>query len=198
MVDKHRRPKKPAYGLVILITALVTAIIVGGVLYFAWGAGQMAEDIPQKEEDYMDEDHVDQEISKLEEDVSNLEEENQNLQAEITRLEEEKEETTDPTQISHRPNPGWDEYFPDYETTTLEGESISTVRGILGEPPFLVRSIAVEEENNREVWVYLPHEEDPTGLYLFFKGNRLDSSRLDEFPGLPASYIWDMDEFWYE
>lgn len=170
------------YPLVIGITALITALVVGGLTYWLTGTREAAPDNGA--------------VAELEGQVASLQQENSALQEENAALKEENEELTEARQIQRQPKAGWEQYFPDAETTTLAGEPIEDVRQILGEPPFLVRSTAASPQNNREVWVYTPFEDDPTGLYLFFKGNRLTSSRLDEFPGLRQSYIWEDEEFW--
>lgn len=172
---------KEKYPLVIAITALITALVAGGLVYWltgnreAVGNGEKAE---------------------LEEQVAALQQENAALQEENSTLKEENEALTESREIHRQPKAGWEQYFPDAETTTLEGKSTEEVRQLLGEPPFLVRSTAVNPQNNREVWIYTPFDQDPTGLYLFFKGGQLASSRLDEFPGLQQSFIWEDEDFW--
>jgi len=42
----------------------------------------------------------------------------------------------------------------------------------------------------------MPGEEDPTGLYIYFKGDRVFRSRLDEFNGLFNSGLLDDEDFW--
>ncbi len=169
------------YTLSIVATALITALVVGGAFFFLGG-----RDTPD----------ANGERAELERQVAALEEENATLEAEVSSLREENEALKEPAGISREPKEGWEQYFPDAETTTLEGEPVENVRQLLGEPPFLVRSTAVDPQASREVWVYTPFEQDPTGLYLFFKGGRLDKALLDEFPGLRNSFIWDDEEFW--
>jgi regulator of replication initiation timing len=135
-------------------------------------------------------------VAELEEQVAALQQENTALQDENATLKEENEALREAREIQRQPKDGWEQYFPDADTTTLQGESIDDVRQLLGEPPYLARSTAANPQNNREVWVYTPFEDDPTGLYLFFKGNRLDSSRQDEFPGLRQAYFWEDEDFW--
>ncbi len=99
------------------------------------------------------------------------------------------------SQIRREPKPGWDEYFENGEST-LEGEPIEDVRQIMGEPPFKIRSTATNPDQNREIWIFIPYEGDPSGLYLYFKSNHLWSSRLDEFNGLYGSGLLQEEEFW--
>lgn len=172
---------KEKYPLVIGITALITALVVGGLVFLLTGSGEAVDT---------------GEVARLEEQVSALEQENTALKEEKTALKEEKEALLEAREIQRQPKEGWEQYFPDAETTTLQGESIDDVRQLLGEPPYLARSTAANPQNNREVWVYTPFENDPTGLYLLFKGNQLDSSRQDEFPGLRQAYFWEDEDFW--
>lgn len=120
-------------------------------------------------------------------------------------VETEKDQTTDtqdlvsqPQQpeISRKPKPGWERYFPSPTKTTLTGRLVNEVKTLLGEPPVLVRSIAANPEYSREVWIYLPYEDDPTGLYIYFKGGRVVKTRLDEFNGLEGSAIFEDRDFW--
>ncbi len=183
---------------IIAVSVLITALVVGTAVYFA----------------------RDQRITGLEQQVETLEGANAELQNNNAALEEqvaalereegpgEEEADGDDVQngadgvpgivISRIPQPGWEAYFPDFETTTLVDEPVDEVRNLLGEPPFLIRSIAVNPQANREIWIYMVAEKDPTGLYLFFKANRLVSSRLDEFNGLPNSGLLDYPDFWFE
>jgi outer membrane murein-binding lipoprotein Lpp len=144
-----------------------------------------------------------QAIASLEEQVRTLENTNAELRDEVTALREHVK--AEPGQdegrggeISREPRPGWDAYFPNAETTTLVGTSVEEVRGLLGDPPVLLRSIARNPGFNREIWVYMPYPEDPTGLYMFFKGNQVSGSRLDEFNGLYNSGLLEDATFWLE
>lgn len=171
----------------IVVTALITAVVVGAAFFFLGGRAPIVNG---------DGGELEEQVAALEEENEALEEEVAALNEEVTELREENEALREHTQIHREPKEGWEQYFPDAETTTLEGEPIEDVRRLLGEPPFLVRSTAVDPQNSREVWVYTPFADDPTGLYLFFSGGRLEKSRLDEFPGLRGSFIWDDEDFW--
>jgi outer membrane murein-binding lipoprotein Lpp len=138
-------------------------------------------------------------VTELETENEALRTENEALEQRVATLEEEISELQDQdTEISRKPNEGWEQFFPDAQTTTLTGESTEAVRALLGNPPVLIRQTAVVPEASREIWVYMPLDEDPTGLYLFFKGNQLDSSRQDEFNGLYGSGLLDLEEFWLQ
>lgn len=100
--------------------------------------------------------------------------------------------------ISQKPKAGWEEYFPTPTETTLMGESVSEVKNLLGEPPVLVRSTAADPNYSREIWIYMPYDEDPTGLYVYFKGGKVVKSCLDEFNGLVGSSIWEDSDFWFK
>ena len=166
-------------ALPVIATALITALVVGGAFFFL---GRRPA--------------VDEGRAELERQVTALEEEKAALEQEVADLREENAALKEPVEIRRAPKEGWEQYFPDAETTTLEGESLEDVRQLLGEPPYLVRSTAADPRQNREVWVYGPFPDDPTGLYLFFKGDRLDKARIDEFPGLRESSIWEDEDFW--
>lgn len=141
-------------------------------------------------------------ISQLEAENEALRLENEELKNTVASLEEQLGAVpnggTYELEINRYPHPGWEQYFPDFETTTLEGYSTAEIRELLGEPPYLIRSIAVVEEASREIWIFMAYEEDPTGLYLFFKGDELHSSVLDEFNGLYNSGLLEGESFWLQ
>jgi hypothetical protein len=56
--------------------------------------------------------------------------------------------------------------------------------GALGNPAYV-----------RELWVYHPYDEDPTGLYVWLQGGVFHASRLDEFTGF-WGFEFDNPEFW--
>ena len=58
--------------------------------------------------------------------------------------------------------------------------------------------MAVNPKNNREIWIYHPYDYDPTGLYIYFKGDNVVKTKLDEFNGLVASSIWEDTDFWFK
>ncbi len=186
----------------VLATAVVTAVAVGALFLFVLPAAEENDvtepspDIEQLESRIAELEAENAELQTL---VEGAQAENAELQAALSELEEERARIAR-REIDHAPAEGWEEYFPEPESTTLEGESVEDVLELLGEPPFMIRSIAALPNANREVWVYVPFEDDPTGLYLFFKGNRLESSRLDEFPGLYLSGLLDAEweSFWIE
>lgn len=163
----------------IAVSVLITALLVGVGTYLLRG----------------------QQVTRLEQDVAVLESANAELQEQLETLQEQigtlpGENGNNETDISRAPREGWEAYFPDPESTTLEGEAVERVRNLLGEPPVLLRSIAANPAYNREIWIYMPEEEDPTGLYIYFKGNQVIGSRLDEFNGLYNSGLLEDEDFW--
>jgi hypothetical protein len=64
------------------------------------------------------------------------------------------------------------------------GTSLSAVQEQLGDAPVVVRMSRPGAPLRREVRVYFPFEEDPTGLYLFFRNEVVVSFKMDEFSGL--------------
>ncbi len=76
-----------------------------------------------------------------------------------------------------KPNPGWD-------VADLNGLTREELLDVLGCAPHVIRMTSVVgPENNRELWVYHPFDDDPTGLYVWLKGDVYHESRMDEFNG---------------
>ncbi len=90
---------------------------------------------------------------------------------------------------SMQPRPGWD-------TVNLEGLSREALLDVLGCPPHIIRMTSVvDAAYNRELWVYHPYDEDPTGLFIWLKGNFYHSATLNEFSGFWCYEMSDLD-FW--
>ncbi len=88
-----------------------------------------------------------------------------------------------------KPNPGWD-------AVDLKGLTREELLDVLGCPPHVIRMTSVVgPENNRELWVYHPFDDDPTGLYIWLRGDVYHQSRMDEFNGF---WCYEMMEpaFW--
>ncbi|MBS4025020.1 MAG: bZIP transcription factor [Clostridia bacterium] len=174
----------------VLIGVIVTAIMVWGLATFLRPAPELAGQ------------PLEARVAQLEEELQVLQAENQELTEQVAALREERDELRGELReieeggITRQPKPGWQEFFPSPETTTLEGKSTGEVRELLGVPPVKIRSIAANPDFNREIWIYMAGEEDPTGLYLWFKGNQLWRSLLDEFNGLYGSGLLEDEEFW--
>jgi TolA-binding protein len=190
MAKKHNLP--------VLLSVLITAVVAGGSVYL-WQHLAQTEKAPPGD--------IEAQLEELEAEADLLREQNELLQEETAALEEERdslqrqlEEAKEAAavEIRRQPKEGWEQYFPDPEETTLKGESIENVRELLGEPPFKIRSIAENEAHNHEIWIFQPFEEDTSGLYLFFKGNKLWRSMIDEFNGLFGSQLLEDEEFWME
>lgn len=135
-------------------------------------------------------------ITELQQEVADLQADKETLQGQVDALENDLAELRQAQEISLKPKDGWEQHFPEGAETTLKGENTARVRELLGEPPFLIRSIAASPEFSREIWVFVPHDEDLTGLYLFFKGGKLDSAELNEFNGLQGSDLINRPGFW--
>lgn len=202
----------------ILVTAVITALVVGG-LFSLWPERERDSGMPEKvaeEKSFTPDEQLralEEKIAGLLQQVETLQQENEALRASETEalkaVEGLKErlaalpgdavvkEQPSSQAVSHKPRAGWEKYFPGQGTTTLVNETVEQVAELLGQPPFLVRSTAFSPEHSREVWIFLPYEGDPTGLYLYFKGGRFHKSRLDEFNGLPGSAVFMDHEFWF-
>ena len=88
-----------------------------------------------------------------------------------------------------KPNPGW-------ENINMDGLTREELIGVLGCPPHVIRMTSViGADNNRELWVYHPYDQDPTGLYIWLKGEVFHDSTLNEFNGF-ACYEMTNLEFW--
>jgi len=88
-----------------------------------------------------------------------------------------------------KPKPGWD-------TVDLTGLTREQLVDVLGCPPHSIRMTSVvSADHNRELWVYHPFDEDPTGLYIWLKGEVFYDSMLDEFNGFWCHRMMDVD-FW--
>lgn len=67
---------------------------------------------------------------------------------------------------------------------SLAGVSLDRIQTELGDAPVVVRMARPGAPLRREVRVYFPYDEDPTGLYIFIRNESVVSFRLDEFSGL--------------
>ncbi len=174
---------------VAVITAvIVTALLVGSAAFYVGSSRDDGADGLQERVDTLQEENetLQARQGELEEEVTALKAENQEL----------REQLETPQQISRELPDGWEAYFPTAETTTLVNESTGSIRALFGEAPYLIRSIAVVPEASRQIWIYTPTAKDPTGLYMFFKGDQVHSSRLDEFNGLFGSELLNDEDFW--
>ena len=88
-----------------------------------------------------------------------------------------------------KPNTGW-------ENVNLEGLTREELVDVLGCPPHVIRMTSVvSAANNREMWVYHPYDEDPTGLFVWLKGGVFHYSTLNEFNGFGCYQMTDLP-FW--
>lgn len=69
--------------------------------------------------------------------------------------------------------------------------SLMKIQTVLGEAPVSLRIGRPGASDIREVRVYFPYEEDPTGLFLFFRNETVVSFRMDEFSGISSPLIQD-------
>lgn len=90
---------------------------------------------------------------------------------------------------SAKPKDGWD-------GVDLTGMTRDELAEVLGCPLHSMRLGAVGNPAYiRELWIYLPYDEDPTGLYIWLQGGVFHASRLDEFSGF-SGFEFDNPEFW--
>jgi len=175
--------KNPAY--LVIISVILTAAVVWGLMGFFGPSNDTAARIAELEGDVQ---ALNSENERLNELITERDEEIQDLQDELAELRGRE--------IRFQPKPGWETYFPTHDTNTITGQTVAAVEALLGIPPVRIRSTAATTPFNREIWVFMPYLEDPTGLYLFFKGDQLWRSRLDEFTGIYGSGLLENEEFW--
>lgn len=168
----------------VLAAVLITALIIGGGVFW-WQNSAWTSEVER----------LNNEIVDLRQQLKESQPGDPQDEEEVDEPDPAEEQPGDITEISQKPKTGWEQYFPSYDETTLEGRSTKEVRDLLGEPPVLVRNVAANPEFTREIWVYRPFDEDPTGLYLYFKSGKLVNSRLDEFSGLEGLLADEL--FWY-
>lgn len=71
------------------------------------------------------------------------------------------------------------------------GVGLDRIQQVLGEAPIIVRQSVAGAPVRKEVRVYLPYQEDATGLYLFIQNEVVQDFRMDEFNGIQNSSILD-------
>jgi len=73
----------------------------------------------------------------------------------------------------------------------LLGRSMTEIDAVLGESPIVVRQSIKGAPIRKEIRVYMPYQEDSTGLYIFFENERIIEFKMDEFNGIIQSGILD-------
>lgn len=68
---------------------------------------------------------------------------------------------------------------------------IREVDRVLGAAPVVMKQSREGAPIRREVRVYMPYDKDPTGLYIYFLNDRVESFRMDEFNGITNSSLLD-------
>ncbi len=169
----------------VIISIILTAAIVWGLTSFFPGGNGDPDRIQELEESIA---ALTTENERLNEMITTADNEIEALQAELNALRNRP--------ITRKPKQGWETYFPGPETSTIIGKSVAEVEDLLGIPPVRIYHTAASVSFNREIWVFVPYDEDPTGLYLYFKGNQLWASRLDEFTGIYGSGLLEDEDFW--
>lgn len=86
-------------------------------------------------------------------------------------------------------------YFADQEGfISFQGRTLEEIQRILGDAPIIVKQSVPGAPIRKEVRVYLPYNEDPTGLYLFIQNEIVQDFKLDEFNGIQNSSIMEFFE----
>lgn len=87
----------------------------------------------------------------------------------------------------HKVDQKWEDNFPSSTSTRLINKSPDEVRSILG-IPYITISKVNEDDDKHEMLIYMPNvnkiDQDNTGIYLYFKNEKLVSSRIDDFNGV--------------
>jgi hypothetical protein len=73
----------------------------------------------------------------------------------------------------------------------LNNVEIREIDKVLGAAPVVIKQSRDGAPIRREVRVYMPYDEDPTGLYIYFLNDRVQSFRMDEFNGITNSSLLD-------
>lgn len=107
--------------------------------------------------------------------------------AEVERPQDRTTGRMRPEVMAYRPE--FRGIIGDDNRPTVMGKTTGEVDAILGEPRALVRQTAANPEFSREVRIYSPYEEDPTGFYVYFRGGVVVEERMDEFNGLYGSAV---------
>lgn len=71
------------------------------------------------------------------------------------------------------------------------GVELERIQQVLGDAPIVVRQSVPGAPVRKEVRVYMPYQEDATGLYLFIQNEVVQDFRMDEFNGIRNSSILD-------
>lgn len=72
---------------------------------------------------------------------------------------------------------------------SFDGISTDELTRVLGEAPVVVRQAVPGAPVRREVRVYLPYEQDSTGLYIFIRNEEVEFFTMDTFLGLANSSV---------
>lgn len=107
--------------------------------------------------------------------------------AEVERPQDRTTGRMSPEVMAYRPE--FRGIIGDDNRPTVMGKTTGEVDAILGEPRALVRQTAANPEFSREVRIYSPYDEDPTGFYIYFRGGVVVEERMDEFNGLYGSAV---------
>ena len=107
--------------------------------------------------------------------------------AEVERPQDRTTGRMRPEVMAYRPE--FRGIIGDDNRPTVLGKTTGEVDAILGEPRALVRQTAANPEFSREVRIYSPYDEDPTGFYIYFRGGVVVEERMDEFNGLYGSAV---------
>lgn len=85
----------------------------------------------------------------------------------------------------------YNKFLNDEGYLELLGRSMMEIDSVLGESPIMVRQSVSEAPIRKEIRVYLPYQEDTTGLYIYFENESVIQFKMDEFNGILQSGILD-------
>lgn len=137
-------------------------------------------------------------ISELDDTVSNPQTDDRISSAQ-QKLRDQLEQSSDDDQpqspSTYRLDVAPYNYFADRDGfVSFQGRTLEEIQHILGEAPIVVKQSVPGAPIRKEVRVYLPYKEDPTGLYLFIQNEVVLDFKLDEFNGIQNSSVLEFFE----
>ncbi len=73
----------------------------------------------------------------------------------------------------------------------LNGRTMNEIDEALGDAPIVVKQSIKGAPIRKEIRIYMPYQDDSTGLYIFFENEMVIEFKMDEFNGIIQSGILD-------
>lgn len=87
--------------------------------------------------------------------------------------------------------PPYNTFLNDEGYLDLLGKSMSDIDEVFGEAPIVAKQSIKGAPIRKEIRVYMPYQEDSTGLYIFFENEIVIEFKMDEFNGIIQSGLLD-------